>query len=143
MYCKCAALGIHRPTGPIQRLLVRFQSSTDVVVSQLLHPLLPILLIINRHAELAFALICSCLVVLPRLYQHLTSVAPYTGPKTTTARALEDQSMRPASRNRRRDWVQLETQGMPSLPPAVNGVGRKGSDDEAFDEAVEGKVGGG
>ena len=62
-----------------------------------------------RMAEIAFGLICSCLVVLPRLYQHLTSVKPYPGASGTTLNA--DGVTRAQSQNNpansKRQWVQL------------------------------------
>ena len=57
-------------------------------------------------AELAFGLLCSCLVVLPRLYQHFCDITPYkTNPDTTD----NDPRTQMASNGRtKREWVQLE-----------------------------------
>ncbi|CAF9925643.1 hypothetical protein IMSHALPRED_006739 [Imshaugia aleurites] len=65
-------------------------------------------------AEIACGLLCSCLVVLPRLYQHLASITPHKGDSATLARAMADQNTpEPQSK---RDWIQLQDRNDGSLP---------------------------
>ncbi|KAM0804201.1 hypothetical protein BDR22DRAFT_654105 [Usnea florida] len=69
-------------------------------------------------AEVAFGLLCSCLVVLPRLYQHLASITPHNSDNSTLARAMADQNI-PAPHDKT-EWIKLQdrTNGKLSSPPS-------------------------
>ncbi|KAF6239014.1 hypothetical protein HO173_002886 [Letharia columbiana] len=90
-------------------------------------------------AEIACGLLCSCLVVLPRLYQHLSSVAP-NGRNGGLTHGMADQSTRvnAPSRRLRSQWVHLDGMGSPQSPTQAHKVGRNGTDEEALENAVEG-----
>ncbi|CAD6591391.1 MAG: hypothetical protein ASARMPREDX12_005148 [Alectoria sarmentosa] len=68
----------------------------------------------NSMAEIACGLLCSCLVVLPRLYQHLASITPHNSDSDNFARAMADQN-NPAPQSKR-DWIQLHNRNDGSLP---------------------------
>ena len=99
-------------------------------------------------AELAFGLLCGCFPIIPRLYQHLTSISPYNKNSTATAvytygssnvrlKELIDRN----GNSDQRDWTQLEGQrSLPQIPPKAKVGGRCGSDDSALESAVEGEV---
>lgn len=91
-------------------------------------------------AEIACGLLCSCLVILPRLYQHLSSIVPYGG-NDTPAQGLADRSTRfnPSSRKSRGHWVQLDGLASPRSPSQAREEGRNGGDEPALENAVDGK----
>ena len=87
-------------------------------------------------AEIAFGLMCSCLVVLPRLYQHFCDITPY---KTNNSSTNKDTRSQAASHGKtKREWVQLEAQASQEQK-AFAKEARLG-DEEALDAAVEDDV---
>lgn len=91
-----------------------------------------------RMAEIAFGLLCSCLIVLPRLYQHFCDITPHT----VTPPALGSETTDPRSKvssngKSKRQWMQLEEQAERSRQK-YSQEARLG-DEEALDEAVGGK----
>lgn len=104
-------------------------------------------------AELACGLICSCLPILPRLYQHVSAIAPYTAHHGSSAQALQDPETKASfshaarrglakSSKRGGDWIHLDDKTLPSLPKGTTvDIERRGSEEHAFDEVVEGRNG--
>ena len=106
-------------------------------------------------AEVACGLLCSCLPILPKLYQHLAAITPYDG-TGASAQALANSSAKPSfsaatgSRNgkgafntRRQlkhDWAHLEDQNPPPVPMKLFIGQQETREDQALDKAVEGKV---
>ena len=87
-------------------------------------------------AELAFGLICSCLVVLPRLYQHFCDITPYK----TNSNSMKDTRSQVTSHGKtKREWVQLEAQASHDQK-AFAREARLG-DERGLDAAVEDNVG--
>ena len=93
----------------------------------------------NRTAEIAFGLICSNIVVFPRLYRHFCEVAPYAdtaGPQhaingqTENARAHETRNGRT-----KREWVQLQERAAGDMKAFASQA--KLGDEEAMDVAVD------
>ncbi len=92
-------------------------------------------------AEVAFGLLCSCLVVLPRLFQHLASIKPYPGNSSKTL-GNNDGTTPSLAVNRKTEWVQLsESNGAAPTPPLKEGrtVHMTTRDDEAIGDATVGK----
>ena len=95
-------------------------------------------------AELAFGLLCGCLPIIPRLYQHIASVPPYSNNNPTTCGASDQagkRSYRMANMNR--DWTLLDGHSRPSMPSQAHVTDRSASDDQALESAIEGKSGDG
>lgn len=70
------------------------------------------------EAEIAFGIICCCLVILPRLVQHLLGIAPYN----SSAKPLAERSPRTdtSSGEFKREWMHLnERNGPKELANAV------------------------
>lgn len=80
--------------------------------------------------------------MLPRLYQHLSSIVPYNG-NNTSAQDLADQSTRINASNRklRSQWVHLDGLGSPRSPAEAHRERRSDSDEQTLEDAVEGKEG--
>jgi hypothetical protein len=109
---------------------------------------------IHSMAELACGLLCSCLPFLPRLYQHVSAIAPYTAHHGSSAQALQDPETKASvshaarrglskSNKRGGDWIHLDDKTLASLPKGTTvDIERRGGDEQAFDEAVEGLNGG-
>ena len=100
-------------------------------------------------AEIAFGLLCSCLVVLPRLFQHLASIKPYPGGASSKTLGHSDglptkpggNTLTPAV-SRKTEWVQLsESNGDAPTPPLREGrtVHMTTKDDQAIGDATIGK----
>ena len=86
-------------------------------------------------AEIAFGLLCSCFIVLPRLYQHFCDITPHTiAHDSGTADPRAGVSSNGKSK---RQWVQLEEQA----DRARRKFGREArtGDEEAVDVAVDGE----
>lgn len=99
-------------------------------------------------AEIAFGLLCSCLVVLPRLFQHLASIKPYPGTSSKPLGHSDGPSTRQhgtapsLAANRKNEWVQLsESNGAAPSPPLKEGrpVQMTTKDDQAVGDATAGK----
>ena len=87
-------------------------------------------------AEVAFGLMCSCLVVLPRLYQHFCEITPY---KTNDTSAAEYTRNNTTSHGRtKREWVQLEAQA--TKDQKSYGRMARLEDEQALDAAMEDKA---
>ena len=88
----------------------------------------------HRLAEVAFGLICSCLVVLPRLYRHLcllTEVAESGSPigeRVGTTRKIATQ---------KRNWVELKD-AAPTLELVPRTNARAGSEEVMIENALAG-----
>ena len=85
-------------------------------------------------AEIAFGLLCSCLIVLPRLYQHLCDITPYAA--HDVSEATDPRSHASFHGKSKRQWVQLEGQAEQARRK-FSKEARLG-DEEALDEAIEG-----
>ena len=84
-------------------------------------------------AEIAFGLLCSCLVVLPRLYQHFCDILPY---RTNSSKSDKDVRSQITSHGKtKREWVQLEAKASEDRK-AFSKEARLG-DEEALDAAVD------
>ncbi len=87
-------------------------------------------------AEIAFGLMCSCLVVLPRLYQHFCDITPYkTNPSSN------DKDIRSHVKSNgitKREWVKLEAKASQDRK-TFSREARLG-DEEALDAAMEDEV---
>ena len=88
----------------------------------------------SRMAEIAFGLWCSCLIVLPRLYQHFCDITPYTTRDSSTAQ--DPRSYTVSNGKSKREWIQLEAQAE-RAKQKFSKEARLG-DEEALDEAIEG-----
>ena len=87
-----------------------------------------------RMAEIAFGLLCSCLIVLPRLYQHFCDITPYTA--RDVSKATDPRSHTSSNGKSKRQWVQLEEQAERARRK-FSKEARLG-DEEALDDAVDG-----
>ena len=85
-------------------------------------------------AEIAFGLLCSCLIVLPRLYQHFCDITPYT--VQDVSEATDPRSYASSKGKSKRQWVQLEEQAERARRN-FSKEARLG-DEEALDAAVDG-----
>ena len=83
-------------------------------------------------AEIAFGLLCSCLIVLPRLYQHFCDITPYT--VHDVSEATDPRSHTLSNGRSKREWVQLEAQAE-STRRKFSREARLG-DEEAMDNAL-------
>ena len=61
--------------------------------------------LLSSEAEIIFGLLCSCLVIMPRLYQHFCAITPLTTRGTSTA---NDQRAHTRAYGRsKKEWVDL------------------------------------
>lgn len=106
----------------------------------------------KRMAEIAFGLLCSCLVVLPRLFQYLASIKPTKDiPLHPTPRTDKQSPSHPYSviisankgdrnsnnnSNDNTHWVQLSD--IKNQPPPSKSLDETRSDDRKISEAVNG-----
>lgn len=93
-------------------------------------------------AEIALGLLCSCLVILPRLYQHLASIPPYRGTSGNLGREGNTRHGRSnnTSAKDKGQWVQLQEAN--ALPPKQSRDVKSGiENDVALGKAVDGTVG--
>lgn len=103
-------------------------------------------------AEIAFGLACSCLPILPRLYQHMSSISPYTG--GTSDHRFQDPSTKPSlsvaaqhaahwggkGRENGGNWIHLDDRILPGLPQRTTvELQQRTKDEDAVEDAVEGK----
>ena len=103
-------------------------------------------------AEIAFGLACSCLPILPRLFQHVSSVTPYT--RGTSDDTLQDPSTKPSvptaaqqaaqwrskGREKGGNWIHLDDRNVTGLPERTAlELQQWTEDEEALENAVEGK----
>lgn len=101
-------------------------------------------------AEIAFGLACSCFPILPRLYQHVSAVAPYS----TSAQGLQNETTKASvsaaakqgthwgnnGRDKGGQWIHLDDRNVPGLPSRTTvDVQQRSGDDDALEDAVEGK----
>ena len=87
-----------------------------------------------RMAEIAFGLLCSCLIALPRLYQHFCDITPYTA--QNMAETTDPRSHTTSNGKSKREWVQLEEQAERARRK-FSTEARLG-DEEAIDVALDG-----
>lgn len=143
MHLKYSQVDLHGTSHAYGRLHLPQTATCPVGVSeQILAQSLADIAI--RMAEIAFGLLCSCLVVLPRLYQHLASIRPYPGmggetlPGEGNARHGRAETYN-APAGRRGDWLQL--QEAKSLPAEQRQHAQSGiANDRAMGKAIEGTV---
>lgn len=103
-------------------------------------------------AEIAFGLACSCFPILPRLYQHVSGITPYSG--GTADEGLQDRSTKAStsaaakqgahwgSKNKEKggNWIHLDDRNIGGLPPRTTvEVEQRTVDEDAVEDAVEGK----
>ena len=107
-------------------------------------------------AELACGLLCSCLPILPRLYQHISAIAPYTNRHGSDQAALADDAETRAtiekaaktglSKSKKGrgggDWIHLDDKTLPSLPSRTTvDIEQRNVEEDRFDGAIEGREG--
>ena len=112
--------------------------------------------ILWAYAEIACGLLCSCLPIIPRLYQDLFSTSPSHTSNTTARKALAERSKGSASvaedrhgkwvgfdsrRQQKGDWIHLDDRNNPELPPRTTvDVEHRTSEEQAIEDAIEGNV---
>ena len=105
-------------------------------------------------AEISFGLAASCMPIVPRLYQQISSVTPYTKdtPRNTwpnpTSKASVSNTAHQAAhwgsqqRDKGGDWIHLDDRNFPGLPARTDvEVQQRTADEDAVAEAVEGTNG--
>ena len=94
----------------------------------------------------------SCFPILPRLYQHVASVTPYNS--GTSGKAIQDHRTKTSvsaaakqgshwgnkGRENGGNWIHLDDRNIPGIPARTTvDVEQRTKDDDAMEEAVEGK----
>ena len=101
-------------------------------------------------AEMAFGIVCSCLPILPRFYQHISAVTPYAKGQhnTTLVGPSARDSISPAAqqaieRNKGSNggnWIHLDDRDVPEMPERTTvDVQQRTKDEDTLEEAVEAK----
>ena len=90
-------------------------------------------------AEIAFGLACSCFPILPRLYQHISAVTPYTAGTIEEGTARDHaRTLRRANGERERKQKEKEATWIHLDDGHGKGWRKKSQDEELLDSAVEG-----
>ena len=89
-------------------------------------------------AEIFFGLLCTNLVVLPRLYQQLCNLTPYNttpNPHTLNGRTEVERERQQSQGRSKREWLQLEEKA--TRDQRLYGQRARLGDEEAIDIAVD------